>query len=126
MYSRRFTNAPPSRRWFWVPLIFAAALLAVLVGGWLYFGSAGPSYPGEPTGFWWFPFGWLFIPIVFLAFFSLRWFFWGGWGYGWGGGWYAGGHDDSAIATLRERFARGEITKEQYEQMRRDLEGSSQ
>ncbi len=29
------------------------------------------------------------------------------------------------IDILRERYARGEITREQFEQMRRDLEGSS-
>ena len=29
---------------------------------------------------------------------------------------------DRAIEILKERYARGEITKEQYEQMRRDLE----
>ena len=28
---------------------------------------------------------------------------------------------DRAIEILKERYARGEITKEQYEQMRRDL-----
>ncbi len=28
-----------------------------------------------------------------------------------------------ALAILQERYARGEITREQYEQVRRDLEG---
>ncbi|MHB0859000.1 MAG: SHOCT domain-containing protein [Anaerolineae bacterium] len=28
---------------------------------------------------------------------------------------------DTALQTLQERYARGEITREQYEQMRRDL-----
>ncbi len=30
---------------------------------------------------------------------------------------------DRALDVLRERYARGEITKEQYDQMRRDLTG---
>jgi putative membrane protein len=30
-------------------------------------------------------------------------------------------HESSALRILRERYARGEITKEQYDQMRRDL-----
>jgi putative membrane protein len=37
--------------------------------------------------------------------------------------WYRGrwsGHD-SAVGIARERYARGELTREQYEQLRRDL-----
>ncbi|MDG6994729.1 MAG: SHOCT domain-containing protein [Nitrososphaerota archaeon] len=70
----------------------------------------------------WFPFPFfplLFIPVVFLLFFSFRWFFWGCWGWG-RGGWYGG--YDPAIAALRERYAKGEITREQLEQMTKDLE----
>jgi len=77
---------------------------------------------------------------------------WGGYGYGYGGWWglvmvlfwvlvIAGivalvvwlvrqeqgqrgpaGGEDRALATLRERYARGEITQEQFEQMRRTLQ----
>ena len=69
---------------------------------------------------WWFGvpfFGWFFlIPLFFLVFFAFRWFFW--WPYGCG--WY-GRRYDSAMDTLRERFARGELTREQFEQMRKDL-----
>ncbi len=32
---------------------------------------------------------------------------------------------DRALETLRQRYASGEITKEQFDQMRRDLEGGS-
>src|SRR5580704_7088137 len=109
----------------WLPLVVAAAFVAIVIGAWAYFGPAGPTYAQGPSTWWWgfFPFGWfVFIPVAFIIFFSLRWFLWGGWGWGWRGGWYQGGYTDPALETLRERFARGEITKEQYEQMRRDLE----
>ncbi|HUY99590.1 MAG TPA: SHOCT domain-containing protein [Thermomicrobiaceae bacterium] len=33
-----------------------------------------------------------------------------------------GATDDRALAILRERFARGEITREQFDEMRRALE----
>jgi len=57
---------------------------------------------------------------------------WGGWG--WGSGVVAlakrlfsvGNHDGDAgkrpLDTLKERYARGEITREQYQQKWRDLE----
>jgi len=73
---------------------------------------------------------------------------WGGWGWGMGFGWIfmilfwalvilgvvalarwilstgtsAGGAGRPPLDILKERYARGEITRDQYEQMRRDLE----
>ena len=35
---------------------------------------------------------------------------------------FAGRADESPIAILKRRYARGEITREQFEQMRRDVE----
>lgn len=87
--------------------------------GSLFSSPASATYPW----LWWFPFGWfIFIPVFFLIFFAVRWYFWGGWW--WGRGWYYG--YDPALDTLRQRFAKGEITKEQYDQMRRDLERPEQ
>ncbi|MDA4114934.1 MAG: SHOCT domain-containing protein [Thaumarchaeota archaeon] len=103
-----------SLRWVLVPVVLLAAVASVAVGATLYSNTASPQY----YGWWpWAPFGWFFfIPLFFVAFFALRFFWWGMWG-GWG--WYHG--SDSAMQVLRERFASGELTKEQFEQMRKDL-----
>jgi putative membrane protein len=115
----------PSRRWALLPLLIAAGLVATFVGVWLYTGDiAAPANTATTPWFWWFPFGWfIFIPIFFLIFYAVRWYFWGGWW--WGRGWYYGGYDP-ALETLKQRYARGEITKEQYDRMRKDLEQSEQ
>ena len=34
---------------------------------------------------------------------------------------HGGSHGDDAMKTLRERYAKGEITKEQFDQMKKDL-----
>jgi len=78
------------------------------------------SYYGYPFFGWWFffPFGILFIFIIIL--FVGRLVFWP-MGWGWRRRyWYGYGYGD-ANEILRQRYARGEITKEQYEQMKRDL-----
>ncbi len=68
--------------------------------------------------------GWFFFPFGFLFFFLIifglgRLLFWP-WAWGWRRGyWY---HHDEAGEILRARYARGEITKEQFDQMIRDLE----
>jgi putative membrane protein len=67
----------------------------------------------------WFPFGFFWIlPLgFFLIFFLAKWFLWGGWGWR-SGYWY----QEDALSILSEKYARGEITKEQFEQMKKDLE----
>ncbi len=85
--------------------------------------APGPYYPWYGRGsFFFFPFGLLFVFI--LIFFLVRVAFWGsGWrGYGWYGG-YRGHGDPEQI--IRRRYARGEITKEQFDQMLRDLRASN-
>jgi putative membrane protein len=84
-----------------------------------------------PYGFGFFPFG-LFFGFfwIFAIFWFIRWLFWPRrWGYGWGSGYYGRrywGNEDRAYYILRERYARGEITKEQFDQMMRDLEQHNQ
>jgi putative membrane protein len=113
--------------------VFAWAALAVVLVAVIAFFSvlAFRGYPSWPTmmggypfyGWWFFPFGIFFF--LFIVFFVFRFIFFGwtwGWrrrywyGYGYGHG-YGDAHE-----ILRQRYARGEITKEQFDQMTRDLE----
>jgi putative membrane protein len=105
------------QRWVLVWISFFLGIIAIIVTANLVFRPAG-YYPWYPFGF-----GWIWIPLAFFfLFFALRWFFWPrGWGY-WGGYWTG----DDAYYILRERFARGEITKDQFEQMSRDLQEHEQ
>lgn len=113
----------PSRRWILLPILVATGLAVTALAAWFYgYGMSAPTEASPPWSGWWFPFGWFFIiPVFFLVFFAFRWFFWGGWW--WGRGSRYGWGYDPALEILRERFARGEVTKEQYEQMKEDLVG---
>ena len=88
--------------------------------------SPTTPYPFYPF----FGFGWFFgLFFLFFLFWGFRWWMWGGgwgrrWRYGYGP-WGSWGYGDSAHTILRERYARGEITKDQFEQMMRDLEQHS-
>jgi len=108
--------------------LFAWAILVVVLVAVISFFAilAIHGYPSAPAGgYYGYPlFGWFFFPfgIFFLfivLFFVSRLVFWP---MGWGGRrryWY--GYGD-ANEILRQRYARGDITKEQYDQMKRDLE----
>ena len=113
-----------ARNWFlWVVAAFAVVALvaflgAVLFHNYFYPGGMPAAYYGYPGfGWWFFPFGFIFF-LIFL-FFVFRVIFWG---WGWRRRyWYGYGYTD-AHEILRQRYARGEITKEQFDQMTRDLE----
>jgi putative membrane protein len=83
----------------------------------LYFVPRSPGafyYPFFP-----FHFGWLGgIFLIFIIFWVARWLFWP-----WRGGYYSYPHRQRAdpASIVRERYAKGEITKEQFEQIMRDL-----
>ena len=85
--------------------------VAVLVGA-IVRAAIGPM-PG---------FGGFFFFLLFL-FFVFGWFRWWGWG-GWRGYPMTWGYHDSAAEILRRRYARGEISKDQFDQMMRDIEQS--
>ena len=66
----------------------------------------------------WFPFFWFFPFVGFLTvIFLVKWSFWG---WGWRSSYWR--YDSNAEHILEERYARGELTREQFELMRRDLE----
>lgn len=78
--------------------------------------SGALYYPFFP-----FHFGWLGgIFLVLIIFWVARWFFWPWrrWGYRP----YSQHAGDDARNIVRARYAKGEITKEQYESMMHDLE----
>ncbi len=107
---------------------FAAllALIAIAIAAGVLFRLVHPpTVATAPYPFWGFGFLWPIFGLFFL-FFVLRWIFWpwrpypyryyrrwGGWGY------------DDAMSILRARYARGELTKEQFDQMTLDLRQQS-
>jgi putative membrane protein len=88
---------------------------------WRLGGGGGFDYPF----FFPFPFGWLgIIFLIFLVFLIARWlFFWPWRGREGEGGYYSYQHQQrpDAVSIVKERYAKGEITREQFEQMMRDL-----
>ena len=69
-----------------------------------------------------FHFGWLgSIFLIFMIFWIVGWFFWL-----WRGGYYFyRSQHGNAESILKERYTKEEITREQFEQMMRDLEHKS-
>lgn len=64
---------------------------------------------------------WVFVVIMIVG--IIRWFTWRGHA-GPGGHMHMhmGGGSDRPMEILKERYAKGEITKEQFEQMKKDLQ----
>ncbi len=102
-------------------LILVGAAIAVSA---VFYALRSPTAPYPYFAFFPFGFGWFFgLFFLFFLFWGFRWWMWGGrWRYGPYRYWH---HGDSAEAILRERYARGEIGKDQFEQMMRDLEQHS-
>jgi putative membrane protein len=113
-------------RWLWIIFgIVVLSIFAIIVASTIYFGlSLGHAVLFAPHvfSFPFFGFGFAFLGILVLALFLgllFRTFRWrrgynsGRWGY------YG---QDSAMDSLRQRYARGEITREEFEQMASDLE----
>ena len=106
------------------------AIIAVIIGAIavsaLFYATRPIAAPVGYYPFYFFPFPLFFIFGFFAFFWIVRWllFPWrGGWGYGgWGYRRRYWRYGDEAYYILRERYARGEITKEQFEQMTRDLQ----
>jgi putative membrane protein len=106
-------------RWVIAGLLLVAvvALVTALVTRGYPYSPSMPYYGYPYSGWFFFPFGFFFIFIIIFA--VSRLFFWP-WGWGWRRGY--GYHYGDAREILRQRYARGEISKDQYDQMMKDLE----
>ena len=115
------------RRWHpghWIRVGFLV-VFAVFVAAVIYYLFTAPPTAASTAPYYWFPFGWIWIFLLFFLFFGLlRFAFWGP---RWWGGYYRRygygpyGRENEAYHILRERYARGEITKYHYESMMRDI-----
>ncbi len=105
--------------------MIALGVIIVLIGVALFSGFLLPRYVPS-TGYYYpfyFPFGFLWIFVGFFLVFGLIRFLLWPWRWGsYGRGYRYGYGYDSAHHILRERYAKGEITKEQFDQMTQDLE----
>jgi len=124
-YDRKFPNTIIAI----IAVVIAVAIILTVVFVYLssrnpYYGYSG--YGGMMGGFG--GFGMLFmIPIVLIVLVIIGYAIWRGcgWGRGCGGGHYrhynSYGDRENAMEILRQRYARGEISKEQYEQIKKDI-----
>lgn len=98
-------------------IVVLIAVIGVSIALYLVLRPPGAFFPFFP-----FHFGWLGgIFLIFIVFWIAKWFFWP-----WRGGYYSHRYQHgNAESILKERYAKGEITKEQFQQMMRDLERRS-
>jgi uncharacterized membrane protein len=116
---------PPRRRaGLW---IFVGASVALIVGVFLlfwYYSTTSPA-PGPRPFFGYYGGFFLLLLVFMIVFFILRVAFWSSRSYGryggYGGYGRPGGMRDPAVMAARQRYARGEITREQYDQIMTDL-----
>ena len=93
----------------------AIGVVAVFIVALVGFAFLRPEGPGLYA---WFPFGFFWIwPLGFIVFFLIAKSFF--WGWGWRSGHWSDYGDAERI--LAARYARGEITKEEFERVRKGL-----
>lgn len=115
---------PPRHVLRWAFVTFGILALVLVAFSALFFvtrawwGGYGPFY--HPF---FFPFGWIFgIFWIFVIFGALRCFFWP-WRWGYGRRYWR--YHDESYYVLRERYAKGEITKDEFENMTQTLQKHS-
>jgi putative membrane protein len=110
------------------------AVVVIMIAVFAYFSSRNSYYGngyygGMMGGFGGFPMMLFMIPIGLIVLVIIGYAIWRG--FGWGGGCcgshyghYASNEErETAMEILRRRYAKGEITKEQFEQMKKDIAG---
>lgn len=112
MTSQEWNHISRIAKWGLIGII---GLIGISIAVSIIFFSARPAsnyyYPFFfPFHFW---FGGIFL--IFLVFFAARWLFWP-----WRQNHYWH-QDGNAVSILKERYAKGDITKEQFDQMMQDL-----
>jgi putative membrane protein len=123
MYNGTYDGVPPPRgrpTWMWVAIGVSIALVAVLLISFLYL-AFSPTYGGTGSRPFFGGYGGFFLLflLVWIVFIVIRIAFWtnrarGGYG-------PQGRRRDPAVMAARQRYARGEITREQYDQIMTDL-----
>lgn len=133
MYPQYDPGGPPMpgprrrRTFLWVMLGFLVVLAVIVVVVVLsaFTGVFGSSSAPHPLFGFWGGFLLLFL-ILWIAFFAVRVVWWTsrarGRAYGRGPGAGPGMYRDPARMIARQRYARGEISREQYDQIMTDLE----
>ena len=109
------------------------AVAVILMAVFAYLASRDPYryngyYGGMMGAFGGFPMMLFMIPLMLIVLVVIGYVIWRG--VGWGRGCCGSGHygtynsygdRENAMEIIRQRYARGEISKEQYEQMKRDI-----
>ncbi len=126
------------RRFPTVIIAIIAAVVAVaiiLMAVFAYLASRNPYgyngyYGGMMGGFGGFPMMLFMIPVMLIVLVVIGYVIWRGVGWGRGccgsgryGTYSSYGDRENAMEILRQRYARGEISKEQFDQMRKDIVG---
>ncbi|MFZ1023837.1 MAG: hypothetical protein WAN87_06860 [Thermoplasmata archaeon] len=119
-----YRRGPGPRRWLLIGLAAVLVVLAVFaVLLFLFPSSFGYTGPG-PYGGGFRVFGGflLVLLVVWIVLWIVRISMWTSRGGGYGGGGYGPRGPRAAVHIARMRYARGEITREQFEQIIQDLE----
>jgi len=105
----------------WVVLGISLALIAVVAFLVIWQWESYSSAPDHRYFFW--PFGGILLVllVVWVAFFVVRIAWWSSRSRRWQGRPLGGPYQGRAVMIARQRYARGEITREQYDQIMRDL-----
>ncbi|HLM92075.1 MAG TPA: SHOCT domain-containing protein [Thermoplasmata archaeon] len=126
MYPPYTGEAPRRPIWPWILLGGVVITIVLLVVYLLYLGPFSGTGPGGRPYYPFFGGFFLIFLLVWVGFFALRMALWRGYrsrypaGHGQGPG-PGGRRRDPAIMVARQRYARGEITREQYDQIVTDL-----